>query len=64
MKVIPRKKINKFAPTSVSIKASKCKRCMKNWGDAWNKYDKALIVLVYKEQLKLFKKYTLKLEKV
>ena len=40
----------------MSIKASKCKRCMKNWGNVWNKYYKVVVLSMYKEQLQLYKK--------
>lgn len=39
------------------MKASKYKRCMKTWGNIWNKYYKVLEASMYKEQSQLNKKY-------
>lgn len=39
----------------MSIKASKCERCMKNWGNVWHRYCEVFTPSTYKEQLQLSK---------
>lgn len=40
----------------MSIKATKCKRCIKNWGNVWNNNYKVAKLSMYKEQLQLYEK--------